>query len=107
MPLPKYHIFVCINERPEDHPKESCMPKNPLAILKTFRSMIEAANLWGTVKLTRSMCLGPCHLGPVVVIYPEAIWYGKVTPEEAAIIFEEHIQGGQVVERLQIPAEEI
>ena len=107
MPLPKHHIFVCINERPEGHPKGSCMSQNPLPLLDVFRNKIEAEDLWGSIKLTRSMCMGPCHKGPVVVVYPEGVWYGNVKPEDAEAIFETHIKGGTVLEHLRIPDEEI
>jgi (2Fe-2S) ferredoxin len=37
-----------------------------------------------------------------VVVYPEAVWYGNVQPEDAAEIVNEHLTGGRPVERLRI-----
>ena len=37
-----------------------------------------------------------------MVVYPEAVWYGNVQPEDAAAIVEEHLVGGRPVERLRI-----
>ena len=41
----------------------------------------------------------------MVVVYPEAVWYGNVRPEDAAAIVEEHLVGGQPVERLRVADE--
>jgi (2Fe-2S) ferredoxin len=37
------------------------------------------------------------------VVYPEAVWYGRVQPEDAIAIVEEHLIGGRPVERLRLP----
>jgi (2Fe-2S) ferredoxin len=39
-----------------------------------------------------------------VVVYPEGVWYGKVTPADVPEIMEKHIVGGQPVERLFLKA---
>lgn len=51
----------------------------------------------------RTSCLGPCHLGPVVQVFPEATWYGGV--DEAGIdrIIASHLLKGEVVEALAYP----
>jgi (2Fe-2S) ferredoxin len=38
----------------------------------------------------------------MMVVYPEAVWYGNVRPEDAAVIVEEHLVGGRPVERLRV-----
>ena len=50
------------------------------------------------VKRGETPCLGVCAGGPIVVIYPEGIWYGGVTPELLERIVVEHLKNGQVVE---------
>ena len=47
-------------------------------------------------------CFGLCEQGPVVVVYPDNVWYGSVTPDDVEAIMEEHIEGGGIVTRLQI-----
>ena len=44
--------------------------------------------------------MGACDLGPMLVIYPEGVFYQKITPENASRIVEEHILKGRVVEDL-------
>ena len=54
-------------------------------------------------------CLDQCQHGCAVVVYPEQVWYGRVTVEDVPEIIEKHLLGGQVVERLVIrdePAKE-
>ena len=47
-------------------------------------------------------CLDACEHGAVVVIYPEAVWYGHVKESDVSEIIKEHIIGGKAVERLKI-----
>jgi len=47
-------------------------------------------------------CLDQCEHGVTVVVYPEGVWYGGVTPADVPEIVEQHLQGGVPVERLRI-----
>ena len=48
-------------------------------------------------------CLDQCEKGPTVVVYPEAVWYGRVTEADVNEIIEQHIIGGTPVARLLMP----
>jgi NADH-quinone oxidoreductase subunit F len=52
------------------------------------------------VRVVRTGCMGSCDLGPVAVVYPEGVFYMKLTPEDAAVIAEEHLLKGRPVQRL-------
>ena len=50
------------------------------------------------VKRGETPCLGVCSGGPIVVVYPDGVWYAGVTPELLDRIVVEHLKAGRVVE---------
>jgi (2Fe-2S) ferredoxin len=50
------------------------------------------------VKRSETPCLGVCAGGPVVVVYPEGIWYAPVTPKLLERIVVEHLKHGRVID---------
>jgi len=45
-------------------------------------------------------CLGPCEMGPTMVVYPDNAWYLGLNPEKAVRIFDSHALEGKPVEEL-------
>lgn len=105
MPKPEKHIFVCVQSRPPGHPRGSCGERNSMKVMETFMTELQARNLYETVSVTNTGCLGPCGMGPSVLVYPDGVMYGGVTEADVKEIFDEHIQNGKPVERLIMPAE--
>ena len=95
MHRPKYHLFVCQRHRDPALGKPSCQARGSATILEAFKREIEARNLWETVQLTASQCLGHCEQGPMAVVYPEGTWYQHLSVDDVPKIIEEHLIGGR------------
>lgn len=102
MNKPRLHIFVCTSAKAKGEPKGLCHGKSSVDIMSAFLEEIEDQGLSGEIFLSNTGCLGHCEQGPMVVIYPDNVWYGGVSPDDVEEIMEEHILGGNVVERLLI-----
>jgi (2Fe-2S) ferredoxin len=105
MPIkPEYHVLVCTNERPTNVPGGSCGARGGKEIYSEFLDLIQENNLGPRILVSSIQCAGPCSLGPIVIIYPDGIWYCKVCSQHGVKqIFEEHLLGGNVVENLLLP----
>ncbi len=103
--MPKFekHIFVCGNQRPPGSPRPCCDPEGRAELQKLFKEKLAARGLKGKVRANQSGCLDQCEHGPNLVVYPDAVWYGRVTPADVDEIIESHILGGKPVERLVLP----
>ncbi len=103
MPEFERHIFVCENTRPLKNPRGCCNPEGNGILRAVFKEGLKHRGLKGRVRANRAGCLDQCEHGPCVVVYPEAIWYGRVQPADVEEILERHIGQGEVVERLALP----
>jgi (2Fe-2S) ferredoxin len=97
------HIFICINERPEGDPRGCCRAKGSDAIREAFKTALKERGLAGRLRANAAGCLDTCAQGVSVVVYPEAVWYGRVTLADVDEIVERHLVGGEVVTRLLQP----
>ena len=105
LPAFERHVFVCCNARPEGAPRPSCTRDGTSALHAELQQRVKAAGLAGRVRINKAGCLDQCEHGPTVVVYPEAVWYGHVQPEDAAEIVAEHLVAGRPVERLRLAGE--
>lgn len=99
---PKYHIFVCTSCRINGKQQGACYSKNSVDIVGQFMEEIDDRELDGEVLVTNTGCFSLCDRGPIVVVYPDGVWYGGVTPDDVEEIMDKHIEGGEIVKRLQI-----
>jgi len=96
----KKHIFICVNERPENSPKGSCARCGGFDIRMRFVELINQYGLKGIVRANKSGCLDACEFGVAVVVYPDEIWYTNVTLSDVDDIFNATIINDEPLERL-------
>lgn len=101
------HIFVCVNQRDASDPKGCCAASGGAAVAEAFKKKLYARGLKRLVRPNKAYCLDQCARGVAVVLYPEGVWYGQVTPADVDEIIERHVIGGEIVTRLQIPPAEL
>lgn len=100
MPSFQRHVFVCINERPADHPKGSCKAKGGVDVRDKLKSELSARGISKLIRANNAGCLDQCERGVSVVVYPEQVWYGNVTVDDIPELIDKHLVAGEVVERL-------
>jgi (2Fe-2S) ferredoxin len=84
----KRHVFVCTAG-------EYCPHDGSEAIHRLLKEGAKARGLKNEVRVNKSGCLDQCGNGPMVVVYPEDVWYAGVTAERAERILDEHLVGGR------------
>lgn len=97
----RYHVFCCVNERPEGSPRGCCKERGGMSLRNYMKGRAKGLGIEG-VRINAAGCLDRCEEGPTMVVYPEGIWYRPRTREDIDAILEEHIVGGVPVERLII-----
>ena len=102
MAVRERYILVCTNQMPAGHPLGCCHDRGAQANLGKLQEELGARGLADKVRVSTSGCFAKCEKGPNLVVYPDAVWYGHVTPEDVEEIIEEHLIGGKPVERLRL-----
>ncbi|MEE8483750.1 MAG: (2Fe-2S) ferredoxin domain-containing protein [Nitrospinota bacterium] len=104
MPKPKVHFFTCSNQRPQDHPKGCCEDRGAEKVWATLRQRRDDTGLNDGVLISRTKsCMAPCQFGPVLVVYPDNVWYAQMDEQKAAEVFDSHVKDGKPVEKYLIP----
>jgi (2Fe-2S) ferredoxin len=96
------HVFVCLNERAADDPRGCCAARGAAQVLDALRREVKARGLSHAVRAQKAGCLDACEQGCAVVVYPEGVWYGRVTAADVPEIVESHLVRGVPVERLVV-----
>lgn len=100
----KHHVLVCAKDRPWNVPGGACHQREGQKVYDNLVDLVAKAKLSDKIMITPMSCVGLCNLGPIVIIYPDNIWYMKVCPYHGVNkIFEEHLLGGNVVVDMLLP----
>lgn len=102
MPAFTHHIFVCGNVRDPDHRRGCCDPDGGQQLRDAFKKALKRAGFGALARANHAGCLDQCEHGPVVVIYPQGIWYGGVTAADVPRIVEKTLVQGEVLQDLAI-----
>lgn len=96
------HVFFCLNERGEN--QTCCNSFGASSLQKYAKDRLKKlkASSKKKIRINRAGCMSRCDEGPVLVIYPEGIWYQYIDKLDIDEIIESHIIGNKVVKRLQI-----
>lgn len=96
------HVFFCVNTREDG---ASCCAQCGSSEMQSFaKQRIKSLkkNGAGKIRINRAGCLDRCDEGPVVVVYPEGVWYRYVDQDDIEEIIQEHLLNNRPVERLKI-----
>lgn len=98
----KYHVFFCTNQRGAG--EACCNQYNAAEIRDYAKAKIKELGLSGQggIRVNSAGCLGRCESGPVIVVYPQEVWYTYIDRQDVDEIISEHLQHDRIVSRLVI-----
>lgn len=105
-PLPdpyfKHHVFFCCNQRTDG--RASCEDHGASALRDYCKQKVKKAAITGIgrARVNQAGCLDRCEQGPVMVVYPEGVWYRYGSEADVDEIVAEHLLKGRPVSRLRI-----
>lgn len=90
----RIHCFVCTSGK-------VCPRQGSQEVLDALRIAVKDAGLAEEIRINHSGCMAQCGHGPMVVIYPEDVWYAAVRACDVPELIASHFAAGRPVERLR------
>ena len=72
---------MCCHQREKGN-RGCCDPDGHEELRERLKKELKRRKLGAEFRVNKAGCLDQCELGPTVVIYPQQIWYGKVTLDD-------------------------
>ena len=92
MENPTHHLFVCASFRTNGTPQGACHKKNSTSLLQYLETELSDRDMTD-VTVSSTGCLNRCEQGPVMIVYPENHWYGKVDEEKIDAVLDGLAEG--------------
>jgi len=102
IPTIQRHIFICADQSVA----KCCSKEESIVAWDFLKRRIKELKLETQVFRSKANCLRLCEQGPIVVIYPEAVWYHSANNQVLELILQEHIINGKIVNQYAISAPE-
>lgn len=98
----KHHVFFCLNQR--ENGDDCCALHHAKELFDYAKTKCKELGIAGQqgVRVNKAGCLDRCEHGPVMVVYPQGVWYTAVDTSDVDEIIQKHLIGGEVVQRLLI-----
>lgn len=99
------HVFICTNQK--EAGKKCCQQAGADQVFTYVKQQLQQRNAWGPgkIRVSRSGCLGRCASGPVMVVYPDNVWYRYQSEHDIDAIIEQHLLNHHKVPALELPDE--
>lgn len=99
-----HHVFFCLNQREPGADRPSCANCDAQAMQEHAKKRVKQLGLAGSgkVRINKAGCLDRCEEGPVLVVYPEGVWYTYFDQADIDEIIDSHLVRGEPVSRLMI-----
>jgi len=88
----KAHVMMCGGA--------GCISSKCTDVVDAMKESLSKNGIADQVQIILTGCMGPCDMGPVAIVYPDATFYRRLKPKDAEAIVEEHIMKGNMVQRL-------
>lgn len=86
------HVLVCGGS--------SCKKRGSKEVLGAIESEIDKQEANARIHTTFTRCNGRCGNAPVVIAYPEGVWYGEMSPKLGKSLVRELLLGGRLEEQV-------
>lgn len=101
MTKPQKHILVCASFRTAGPHRGVCHSKGSLGLLQYLESELSDRGLSG-VNVSSTGCLKACDRGPVMVVYPDNVWYGGIESEADVDALIDALASGKTVKEREL-----